>query len=90
MRKYKENVEPEIFESVKNRILVLKYSALECYFLNPDILYKLGIVGNNNEFNTILNDHVKDERNIIEKYIKERNKKNKARINQLIDEIYNT
>ncbi|MGA9187334.1 MAG: AAA family ATPase [Methanosarcina sp.] len=58
LNKYKENVEPKIFESVKNRILILKYSALECYFLNPDILYKLGIIGDNYEFDITLSDYI--------------------------------
>lgn len=90
LNKYKENVEPEIFESVKNRVLILKYSALECYFLNPDILLKLGVITDKNDFEVTINNYVEDNKEKIKRYIKEHNHKNNGRIAQLIEEIDNT
>ena len=87
--KFKENFEPKVIESIKERILVLKYSSLECYFLNPEILCKIKVIDNIGKFDRKINNYVDKNRVEIEKYIRERNKENPERVNQLIQEIYN-
>lgn len=82
--KYKENLGLQYQSIAKERILVLKYSALECYFLDPDILKKLGI---NDPATRIIN-YVDENQDSIKRYIHDHNKEDRA--SRLIEAVYET
>jgi predicted ATP-dependent endonuclease of OLD family len=90
LNKYRENLGNDLLEIVKKKILILKYSSLECYFLNPEIMSKIKVIENIGIFYERVDTYITDNRIEVENYIKEHNEGNDERINQLIQEIYNT
>lgn len=89
LNKYRENLGNGSIEVLKKKILILKYSSLECYFLNPEIMSKIKIIENTETFYNRVDNYINDNRTDIENYIKEHNEGNDDRINLLIQEIYN-
>ena len=90
LNKYRENLGAAFIDTINERILVLKYSALECYFLNPEVLSTLGIVDCVDTFYTRIDNYINNNRTSIENYIKEHNEGKDERIHQLLQEIYGT
>lgn len=86
---FKENIEDGYFESVKDRILILSYSSLENYFLNPKILVEIGIVRSEDDFYEKIDNHIKRNEETIKNYIKNHNRKYQEEAENKINTIYN-
>jgi putative ATP-dependent endonuclease of the OLD family len=90
LNKYKENLGNNLIEVVKKKILILRYSSLECYFLNPEIMSRIKVIKDVDTFYERINTYITDKRTEIEDYIKEHNDRKDDRISLLINEVYNT
>lgn len=86
LNKFRENLGAEYFNEIADRILVLSFSSLECYFLNPSILQTLRLVRNIDDYNNRIENHITRNREPIVQYLNEKN--DTARAAQLESLIY--
>ncbi|KZL89404.1 AAA family ATPase [Clostridium magnum] len=86
---FNENIGKEYFERIKNKILILDYSSLENYFLNPEKLVCIHAVKSEDDFYEKIEKYINTSEEQIKKYIENHNKKFPEKARFKIDSIYN-
>ncbi|WP_416198793.1 MAG: AAA-15 domain-containing protein [Sporanaerobacter sp.] len=82
----KKQLNDECPDNIEEKILVLDYSAFDNYFLEPEILIKMGIIKDIDQYSEKINKHINTNKTRIIEYIKNNNSESRA--SELIDLIY--
>ncbi|AIJ05723.1 hypothetical protein JH146_0878 [Methanocaldococcus bathoardescens] len=92
INKYKSNIDDIDEATLSDKILILPYSAMECYFLDKNVMKKMDVLNSDEEYYGIIRNHIENYREKIikdwKKYMeKELNPKNRPNKSVEIDEI---
>lgn len=78
VNKLRENLGEQYFEETENHVLILAYSSLENYFLNPDILIALKLVRDYNDYEEKIISYLDKNKDRITSYLIEQNGRERA------------
>ncbi|WP_031517681.1 ATP-dependent nuclease [Desulfofalx alkaliphila] len=78
LNNFRENLGTELPDSIEEKILVLSYSALDNYFLNPTILESIGVINSVDRFYNIIDGYMTSNKENIIRYLNNRNTEERA------------